>query len=151
MTLPLVAVGILGLRYPFQSLLDQSSSNSDSFQILHPWSTSAIATFSGDAAPHTRILKTREDDAPSEGTSDYPVSVNIWSMCRLSFLGMIGPCDATLLYYCFPALCYVALYSFLPHKVRSSWNRSYPLVAQFFSSDVSYSVSNLWLPSCHNY
>ena len=43
----------------------------------------------------------------------------VLSIVRMSLMGMFGPLDTALLYYCSPALSYVALYSILPHKVRT--------------------------------
>lgn len=124
MCIPLALFALLGLRYPFGSadtlthIKTQTYSDVSDFTILRHLSTDAAYSTDMDVSTKSEESQVCTVDSSGARHCSGPSSASLWAVCRLMLLGVIGLPDTHLLYYCAPAISYIALYSILPHKVQ---------------------------------
>ena len=99
--------GIVGVQYPFLPHPSTSSSAP----------TTAVAPATRDVCSTAPIKMETTERSSNDGDLKTCPHLSLIPLFYTSILKIFGPFDSILMYYCSPALSYVALYSNLPHKV----------------------------------
>ena len=103
--------GIVGVQYPF---LPHPSTSSSAPTIAVPPATRDVCS---TAPTKMETTERSSNDGDLKRTLKTCPHLSLIPLFYTSILKFFGPFDSILMYYCSPALSYVALYSNLPHKV----------------------------------
>lgn len=120
--LPFAFVSLLELTHPLLAIQDKFIHAEDHDSPIHGLSSSTSLSRSNS------LKSINSSDSLSSFSSSTSASNGKPKLIDLSFRGLISLMCSSIrfnkvMYYSFPALCFVTLYSLLPHKVSSlCWN-----------------------------